>query len=143
MACPFFAPDRPLPWERRQGQLRPPLGELYEGLCRVACDVHRPVGEILVEGCNLGYPGARCARFPTGAPEAVRFAVASDDGERIEVDWLVEKGCLPIESGRARCNRRQPGAAGIDPSSALAAQLRAYVEAYLRSLEASDSNAST
>jgi hypothetical protein len=90
-------------------------------------------GDALLTLCNLGYARGACPRFPADtAADAVRFAIARDDGHSLEIRYAVERGHLPLDYGqiwyRPAENAFQPPL----PATALAGQARAYAASYLR-----------
>ena len=144
MACPYFRPRGPLPWSKWPGKLRPPLGDLYGGECRVRGEPFSPSEQLLVNCCNMGYAGAECSRFPNDeGPEAVRFGVAGDDGRTVEIAYVVERGHLPIRHGTLRYCRDSStwsglnadilNVDGINAETLLARQAEACLASYLRS----------
>jgi hypothetical protein len=103
MACPYFLPAERLPWPKWPGKLRPPLGDLYAGVCRAGSEPFLPSGRLLVDCCNSGYAGAECNRFSNNdGPDAVRFGLSADDGQTVEIAYAVERGHLPLRHGRLR-----------------------------------------
>ena len=134
MACPYFRPRGPLPWSKWPGKLRPPLGDLYGGECRVRGEPFSPSEQLLVNCCNMGYAGAECSRFPSGeGPEAVRFGVTGDDGRTVEIAYVVERGNLPIRHGKLRYCRDSSIWSGLNTETLLARQAEACLASYLRS----------
>ena len=96
LACPCFEPTARLPWSVWPGKFRPPLGAPWEGICRAdSNEPYRPAGQLLLNGCNLGYARDSCHRVPAGAPDAVRFAYA---GQGI-VRWALEADHRPVAHG--------------------------------------------
>ncbi len=134
MACPYFCPHKPLPWSLWQGNLRPPLGELYQGECQApGAQSFHPSEPLLSEACNLGYAGAECALFAAGAgPDAVRFSIAAEEETEIRIQFVIEKGHLPWRHGVLRFDRQGKTWAGMDLGSLLQSQAQAYLDAYLR-----------
>ena len=52
--------------------------------------------------CNVGYGRHSCEQFPAGsAADAIRFHVAKDEGELINIQYVFEKDCWPGEHGDA------------------------------------------
>ena len=144
MACPYFRPRGPLPWSKWPGKLRPPLGDLYGGECRVRGEPFSPSEQLVVNCCNMGYAGAECSRFPNDeGPEAVRFGVAGDDGRTVEIAYVVERGHLPIRHGTLRYCRDSSTWSGLNvdilnvdgrkADTLLARQAEACLASYLRS----------
>jgi hypothetical protein len=134
VACPYFYPTErieqrlwPHPW-------RLPLGGGFAGVCTAGEGQNLEPGETeLQQWCNLGYACRRCPHFPEGpGAEAVRFAVAADEGSVIRIDFVLEKDHRPHTLGRLEfaCDRGQfsePPANHV-----LARQAEVYVQSYLR-----------
>ena len=124
MACPCFEPSDPLPWSAWPGKYRPPLGRPYNGVCRAnPNEPYKPGGELLVQGCNLGYARTRCERVPDSAADAARFALSPAG----RVRWVSERNHLPVDCGTVE--RRSPTGQG----DILDRQVEAYFEASQRS----------
>jgi hypothetical protein len=90
-------------------------------------------GEALLPLCNLGYARGRCDRFPTEtASDAVRFAIARDDGDCLELQFALERDHHPLDHGaihyRVEADAFEPALG----ETAFACQARAYVASYLR-----------
>lgn len=137
MACPFFAPD-----SGEEGRLdrvdlvppRLPLGDAYRGACLArAGDPFRPGEKDLHDLCNCGYARGRCAMFPQDwAADAVRFSVAADRGERIDLIWIVEKNHAPAEHGILEYSVNAGVFIGAHISELLRKQAAAFAESHLR-----------
>lgn len=134
MACPYFYPAQRLEPPEWRGKIRPPLGDLYGGECHARpSEVHHPEGSLLIEGCNFGYAGRQCGRFPGGeAPDAVRFCVREDTGSEVRIDYVLERAHLPFAHGRTVYERRGGTWAGLPRGELLQRQAQAYMESYLR-----------
>ena len=75
------------------------------------------------EICNVGYGRYGCEQFPSGAAaDAVRFHVAKDAGELIQIQYVFEKDCWPVEHGML----------GASAGEILERQAGAFAESYLR-----------
>ncbi|MBI1357589.1 MAG: hypothetical protein GC160_24880 [Acidobacteria bacterium] len=141
MACPLFEPTERLDWQGWSGRFRPPLGAPHAGLCHAglshagSCHAASPVdapAALLLDGCNMGYARGLCAKLPAAEADAFRLEVARLDADAVEIDWLLEKDCLPLRHGRARLDR----ASGLwcgQPSDAplLLRQLQAFAAVLL------------
>lgn len=137
MACPYFHPTRPF---REQGRLpvRPPLGGLFEGECKVGARPLRPEADQLRELCNYGYARHGCTHFPSDAvADAVRFLVVSDVGESIQLAYSIERNHYPAGAGTLAFTPRSRALEGEAPGETLRAQALAYLDRYL---EVRDSN---
>ena len=134
MACPFFHPAEPFADGAWLKPPRLPLGDACLGRCMA-----EPAGPVLPsldelrQCCNLGYARGRCSRFPAAsdAMDAIRFSIAGDGGDKVEVVYIYERDYAPVRHGRllydaaAACFR--------DPveSPVLEAQARRFVLGYL------------
>ncbi len=138
MACPYFSPTEPLAKQGPPGTLRPPLGQLYAGRCHCRDgETVAPAEELLEEGCNFGYAGAICVRFPGGdGPDAVRFSLAEDDGRDVRIRYAIERDHLPFGHGVAVFKRARGQWSGVD--GLLQSQAAAYLKSYLRWKETED-----
>jgi hypothetical protein len=123
MACPYFYPVarfQTSPWSVPP---RLPLGDAFSGECRAAENSAQPDETRVRELCNLGYGRGRCEHFPlNSAADAIRFHVAKDAGELIEIQYVFEKDCWPGEHGIVHSSL----------SATLQRQADAYLESYLR-----------
>ncbi len=137
MACPFFSPTKPLPWGRWNGKVRPPLGRLYDGQCKVRQNVKqgddfRPPGHLIENACNMGYARDECDRFAgESGPDAVRFVLRNDDGRAARIDYTMERAHLPWAHGSVTFQRAGRKWSGLDAGTVLRAQAEAYLRSYL------------
>jgi hypothetical protein len=133
MACPYFVPDERCEAELWQHRARLPLGDAYCGTCRApGHEGVRPTDDE-VRTCNVGYP-RHCSRAPEDrAIDAVRFAVASDDGAQVVVRYSCERAHRPAGNGELRFAFEQGSArCAADPAQDWLLPLaRSYVNAYL------------
>jgi hypothetical protein len=99
MACPFFIPtdrvnDLALPHPARL-----PLGASWRGTCAAPGHEQATPSSVELESCNLGYAKS-CPRLPKERScDSVRFAVASDSGTKISLQFVLEAAHLPVEYG--------------------------------------------
>jgi hypothetical protein len=78
---------------------RLPLGSSWRGTCRVPGHEQLALSSIELESCNLGY-AKFCPRLPKErACDAVRFAVVSDSGDSISLQFVLETAYLPTADG--------------------------------------------
>ncbi len=120
MACPYFEPVRPADddvWPPP----RQPLGATYHGLCHASAEP----AEVQDACCNTGYARYECGRFP-GGPDALRFAVRSEENGELRVVFVYERDYAPERHGEVR----HPGE-GMD-SPAATAQLKVFAFNYLK-----------
>ena len=86
MACPYFYPVARFEASSWAVPPRLPLGDAYTGECRAPGAPSAPDENRMREICNVGYGRGCCDRFPESAnADGVRFHVASDRGERMDV----------------------------------------------------------
>jgi len=118
-----------------------PLGDAWAGLCRaVPSEPYEPDELALRLHCNLGYARGECARFPLdGGPDAVRFAIARDQGACISVGYVVERDHHPFAHGSIEYSRAGQAFVSAPAGEIFGCQARAYVTSYLRRMaEASE-----
>ncbi|MBS1857773.1 MAG: hypothetical protein JST11_20555 [Acidobacteria bacterium] len=126
MSCPYFYPT-----ESRGGSATLPLGGFWAGECRAAAPPAEP-GDATY--CNLGYARGLCARFPAAeGPDAVRFAVARDEGGRLGILYAIERDHYPGAHGTIEF--APGGEAAPAPDGLLERQAAAYAESYRRRKE--------
>src|SRR5271165_4478195 len=91
MACPYFYPVARFennPWSVPP---RLPLGDAFAGICRAPGNSTQPDEGRMREVCNLGLGRHACEQFPPGsAADAIRFHVAQDAGELINIQYVFE-----------------------------------------------------
>ena len=121
MSCPYFDPvQRRTSASERAAML--PLGDSWSGVCRAAGAAMEPDEVTLNQYCSLGYARGCCGHFPEGdGPDAVRFHIASDDGE-LRIRYVVERNHHPYAHGII--------AAGASTAAVLDRQANAYAESY-------------
>ncbi len=134
MSCPYFDPleRRSSADDRLNAML--PLGGVWAGVCRAVRDQPwEPDAASLVPLCNLGYARGGCPRFPgENHPDAVRFAVRSDDGVRLRVLYVIERDHLPFAHGALEYLLADGSFLEASAGESVARQACAYIESYLR-----------
>ena len=134
MACPYFFPTKRLAEAAWPKHPRLPLGDPYSGICR-ADPMHEqmPGVETLRECCNGGHAATRCSHFPRKhqGPDAIRYSVADDAADLIQVFYVAERAHGSAEHGTIEFETAT-GLFRNGPSETLERQARAYVESYLR-----------
>ena len=137
MSCPCFSPSHPRGAEPGAKGLLAPLGDLYAGAC--LADPGDPVAQedAQLTLCNLGYARGECARVPAGAADAVRFALARDDGQALEVHYVIERGHHPVEHGTFLYRLADQTISNAPLNEPFRAQASAYAASYLRRKAAS------
>jgi hypothetical protein len=64
--------------------------------------------------CNTGYGRGQCGYFPEEAEaDAVRFHLVADHGDRLEVQYTLEKACWPVGHGLLSVSVEEPYASDI------------------------------
>ena len=86
--------------------------------------------------CNMGYCAGKCWSFPEGSADAVRFAIAGDDGPVVHILWVEERGHRPAAHGRAEYRRDSGDFLPALTPETRAAQALAYITSYLERREA-------
>lgn len=124
MACPYFEPlDRVHPGDWLHAP-RLPLIEPYRGVCR-ATQPFEPPEAVQRDVCNWGCARGRCDRLPADGADAVRFSVTGETPGKLQIIFVFEKNCAPVEHGVIE----YPGPA---PSTILEKQARAFGESWQR-----------
>jgi hypothetical protein len=110
VACPFFFPlGQSEASENWLHAPRVPLGDLHQGECRAQASALTST-----EHCNSGYARGHCGFFPAETEaDAFRFHVIADRGDHIEVQYIVEKGCWPVEHGVLKIGADEAGAGDV------------------------------
>jgi hypothetical protein len=100
VACPYFFPKErsyAIGWAFPN---RLPLGGGFCGTCRADAEETVPDDVTLRDFCNLGHARG-CARMPAERrADSVRFAVATDAGDRIVFAYIYDRDHLPVEHGQ-------------------------------------------
>ena len=123
MACPYFYPVARFETSPWSVPPRLPLGNAFSGECRAPGNSAQPDETRVREICNFGYGRDRCEQFPAeSTADAIRFHVAKDAGELIEIQYVFEKDCRPGEHGTVH----------MSACATLQRQADAYLESYLR-----------
>ena len=109
-----------------------PLGGAWTGTCLVQPGSPADPGDGRLALCNLGYARATCDRFPSNAvADAIRFAISSDDGQRLRILFAVERGHHPLDHGAIMYRIAEGTFEPPLPEAAFASQVRAYATSYL------------
>jgi hypothetical protein len=114
---------------------RLPLNDAYRGQCLAADEPFDPPESSQRDLCNCGYARRQCDRFPAGAPDAVRFSVASQTETSLQLVYIVERDYSPDHHGLLQYSVAEARISG-DSSELLSAQARAFAAAYLRRVPA-------
>jgi hypothetical protein len=118
-----------------------PLGDDWAGTCVAAPQVPwQPDAVSLRTLCNLGYAREACKRFPNDSgPDAVRFAIAGDDGATLRLYYVVERDHHPFAHGALAWSRTAGAFHDAPRTQPFHRQACAYVESYLRRKSAASS----
>jgi hypothetical protein len=132
VACPFFSPTRRFEGITVPHPARLPLADGWRGICTApGHHSEEPDEGRLAECCNVGY-AKRCSWFPENhSCDAVRFSIARDRGETIQVFYICEVNHRPGLRGSLEfdCARRQWRAP--HPDARIQRQAECYLEVYL------------
>ncbi len=111
---------------------RLPLGGGWEGNCTAPGYAGvRPSHEELREFCNLGYAN-RCARLPRERRgDAVRFAVAREQANKINLCFVCEVGYRPGEHGVLEYDLNRGAWSTPHPDACVQRMAQCYLESYL------------
>jgi len=132
VACPYFVPEERCELELWPHRSRLPLGDGFTGICQApGFEGTRPAAEELKDGCNVGY-ACGCPRLPKDrVADAVRFAVARDDGEWVTLHFACERDHLPAGHGTLEFSRKGGECRTDGADRRMVAQARQYLAAYL------------
>lgn len=131
MACPFFSPSERAEDLALPHPARLPLGAAWRGTCGVPGGELVQLGAIELESCNLGYAHA-CPRLPRErAADAVRFAVNRESAERLQIQFVLESGHLPVEYGKLQYDRVSQCWASEHSDSRIQRLADCFLQAYL------------
>jgi hypothetical protein len=132
VACPFFMPTSKL---EDGGWLHPsrlPLGGGWSGqCCAPGHEGTEPTDQEVHDFCNLGY-AASCPRLPKErAYDAVRFSIARDQGDRLQVWFVCESGHLPAGHGTLEYDLSLGRWASSHSDSRIQKMADCYLQSYL------------
>ena len=83
--------------------------------------------------CNLGYARGDCPRFPAdSSADAIRFALHRDDGQSLQIYYVLERGHHPVEHGQLLYTIAGNCVSPALPDKMLHQQAAAYAGSYLR-----------
>jgi hypothetical protein len=134
VACPYFQAVEPRCQTDRSRSAMLPLGDAWDGVCRVNPDSPWQPDEVtLLSRCNMGYARGCCARFPLDeGPDAVRFTIAADSPESLRVYYVLERDHHPWSHGPLEFSRADASFESDPANDAMLGLARAYVRSYLR-----------
>ncbi|MGA2881212.1 MAG: hypothetical protein ABSG13_19860 [Bryobacteraceae bacterium] len=111
---------------------RLPLGDAFSGVCRAPGTIVQPEESQMREVCNLGYGRHGCGQFPgTSVADSIRFHVAKDQGELINIQYVFEKDCWPGERGTFDYTLAREFSPHLADET-LRRQAGAFIESYLK-----------
>jgi hypothetical protein len=133
MACPYFIPTEKFEdgvWPHRP---RLPLGDGWRGLCTASAqEPVMPSDHELRQFCNLGY-AAECQRLPAQHRfDAVRFSVARDREQRINIYYVIEAAHRPGAHGVLEYDAAAGRWAMAHPDPRIQAMAACYLESYFQ-----------
>ena len=130
MACPYFEPRTKF----RDAITSMPLGDVWSGICRANAGApHEPDVNALTEFCNMGYARGKCPSFPdTTAPDAVRFMIARDQDQMIQIAYVTERDHHPHAHGSLEYSRAAAAFPETCGDPLLEKQAQAYALSYVR-----------
>jgi hypothetical protein len=132
VACPFFMPTSKLEDGGWLHPLRLPLGGGWTGRCLApGHEGAEPTNQQLRELCNLGY-AAGCPRLPKErAYDAVRFSIARDLGEQLQVLFVFESKHQPAGHGMLKYNVTHGEWVSPHPEPLIQKMAECYLQSYL------------
>lgn len=138
MACPYFIPTVPHPFELWPHRHNLPLGDGFSGHCGACSPASRCDDETLSSRCNLGY--ADCVHLPAERElDALRFHVASESSTTLRVQFCGERVHQPVVCGELRYDCSSAGWIDLpDPrfASLAMAAVRAWLARHARAVSA-------
>ena len=133
MSCPCFCPRQPRTPSSGPENALLPLGDAWAGVCLAQPEDPVPPDDATLPLCNLGYARGACARFPADTgPDAVRFAIAHDDGRTLQIYYVLERGHYPLTHGQIEYRFTLEAFEPALPPAISRDQAQAYVTSYRR-----------
>jgi hypothetical protein len=131
MACPYFIPTEKFEDGAWPHRTRLPLGGAWRGLCTASRDQQIvPSDDQLRQFCNLGY-AAQCPQLPAERRyDALRFSVARDRDQRIDIYFVLEAGHRPGAHGVLKYDSAAGRWAVPHPDPRIQAMAACYLESY-------------
>ena len=132
MACPYFIPTEKFAEGKWLHPTRLPLGAGWRGLCTAGCYQQIvPSDEELHRFCNLGY-ATGCQRLPAQRrSDAVRFSIARDREDRIEMCYVFESAYRPGGHGVLEYDAVAGCWAVAHPDPRVQTMAACYLQSYL------------
>ena len=113
---------------------RLPLNNAHRGICCAHGEPFEPPERSQRELCNCGYARGRCERFPGDTlADAVRFSITGEHDGVVQLIYVMERDYAPVEHGLLEYLIAESRLTN-DVSEVLAAQARAFLASYRRSL---------
>jgi hypothetical protein len=133
VACPYFFPVNPWHGDTSRQSAMLPLGGNWTGVCHAIAEKPCPAESSFRTLCNLGYARGSCQRFPDGAsPDATRFTISREEGDRVQIYYVVERDHLPYSHGPLGYSLLRREFLDPVPNEIIRRQAEAYIESYLR-----------
>jgi len=131
MACPYFIPTEKFADAAWPHRARLPLGDGWRGLCTApGHEQVVPSDDQLRHFCNLGY-ALQCARLPAQPRfDAVRFSVARDRDQRVDLYYVLEAAHRPGPHGVLEYDAAAGRWTVAHPDPRIQAMAACYLESY-------------
>jgi hypothetical protein len=96
MPCPYFEPRR-VAAQPRHANVRLPLIDEYDGVCRAASEAIEVPGELRFGCCNQGNSRGLCGHFPAGETRsALRYDMLRQTPATLDLLWVEESDYAPL-----------------------------------------------
>ena len=110
-----------------------PLGDSFTGLCMAQPQHPVEPEDARLTLCNLGYARGECPRFPAAfSADAVRFALSRDDGQSLQIYYVLEGAHHPLDHGLLIYRLPEGAFSPALPDAVFEQQAAAYAASYLR-----------
>lgn len=140
MPCPLFEPVRVVfPSSVANGRL--PLIDEHDGVCHAAAVVMPVPSELRFRACNHGYSNGSCGHWPQEETRAaLRYSVAAQNDDALDVICVAEKDHTPVEWLRVRYVVSTGALEPVLSDICMQAQALAFCRAYLRRFVVAENN---
>jgi len=132
VACPYFMPVKKLEEALWIHPSRLPLGAGWQGCCGApGHEGETPPADELKDACNLGYAKS-CPRLPQERScDAVRFAIAKDQGSQVLVNFVFETAHRPAGHGTLAFDSVRNFWSSSHPDLKIQKQAECFLDSYL------------
>lgn len=139
MPCPLFEPVRGVSPSSTNGRL--PLIDEYDGVCHATALAMAVPPELRFRACNHGNSGGFCGHWPTEETRsALRYSVAAQNEDVLEVICVAEKDHTPVEWLRVRYLVSTGALEPVLSDICMQAQALAFCRAYVRRFVVAENN---